>query len=104
MRNIRLLTAVVFVFALALGVIMVTTPQAVLKLGWSSGQLGLIGAFAPLGYALSCLVCGRFSRATGKHLLLFGVGLGICATTACYFLFARSPAWAVAARQAVPPR
>lgn len=95
MRNVRLLTGAIFFYAMAVGILMTTLPQAVLKLQWGSEQLGLIGGVGPLGYALGCLACGRFTRTAGKRLLLPGVTLGILTMAGGYFLFPRSISWAL---------
>ncbi|HEY3319563.1 MAG TPA: MFS transporter [Planctomycetota bacterium] len=81
MKHVWFITAVVFFYGLGNGVLLNATPQAVLHLQLSSSQLGLIGMGIPLGYALSCVLCGQlFAGVVGKRVLMAGTAIAICAS------------------------
>ncbi|MCZ7647733.1 MAG: MFS transporter [Planctomycetota bacterium] len=83
MRHLWFLTFVCGLYGVAIGVWSVATPQACLALGLTSEQLGIVGAGAAVGYALSCLLLGQLLRAVpGKYVLLGGVALALGAAFA----------------------
>ena len=74
MKNVRLLSLVAFTYALANGFVALATPQAGLLYGMSSGDIGLLGAGSPIGYALGCVGLGQlFRNLCGKRVILGGV-------------------------------
>jgi MFS family permease len=92
--HVRLLTASITFFGIAVGMLLTATPQAAMSLNWESRTIGLIGACTPLGYALGSLVCGRFSHTPSKRLLLIGVFMSLLTLIGCFFT--RTPALAAA--------
>ncbi|MCW8132568.1 MAG: MFS transporter [Planctomycetota bacterium] len=68
----------VFCFGAVNGLVCVAIPQDCLDKHIGSGDLGLIAAFLPLGYALGCFFLGRLlSGATGKHVVAGGLLLAL---------------------------
>ena len=74
MKQVWILTAVVALYGFGNGMMVTGAPQASIALHQPSDALGFIGAALPMGYALSCLLCGQlFRRIAGKYVLLSGV-------------------------------
>ena len=92
-----MITGVVALYGLANGLLLNATPQISLALNLSSRELGLIGAGIPMGYALSCLICGQiFARIPGKYVLL--CGLSVAAVSLIVMSTARGAGLCVAAQ------
>jgi predicted MFS family arabinose efflux permease len=73
-KHVWIITAVVMLFGLANGVMINAAPQLALALGFSSSDIGMVGAGLPLGYAASCLLFfWLHPRTPGKYVLLGGV-------------------------------
>ena len=80
MKNVWVLAGVVALYGIGNGLMVTATPQASIALHQSSKALGILGSCIPLGYAASCLLCGRlFQRIPAKYVLLGGVLAGITA-------------------------
>lgn len=83
MKHVLIITAVVVLYGIGNGLMVVGTPQLALHLGVSSRELGLLGIGSPLGYALSCLLLGRIShKVSSKAMLLCGALSGVLAIVA----------------------
>lgn len=81
MKPVWTITAVVALFGVAAGLIIVGVPQAALAAGLASGAVGLVGSSGPLGYAAGCLAFGRLpARLPARHVLLGGVTLTLLGT------------------------
>lgn len=77
MFPVWLMTLSVICYGAATGLVCVAIPQACLKAGIGSSELGIIGAVQPLGYAIACLAFGRiFRNIPGKYVVIGGIVVG----------------------------
>lgn len=61
-------------FGFSTGLVNSAAPQAARALLLSSSQLGFVGAGVPVGYALSCVLCGMFLNSFAvKRVMLCGI-------------------------------
>jgi len=74
LKNVWIVSAIVVLYGLGNGLLLIATPQAGLSLQLGSDHIGMIAAGLPIGYAISCLLCGRLFRAVpGKYVLMGGL-------------------------------
>ena len=80
LKHVWIITAVVAIYGIVNGFLINATPQICLALELNSGQLGMIGAGIPIGYAVSCLTFGRlFSGIPSKYVMFGGATTSLLA-------------------------
>jgi len=80
LANVLYLLFMSAAYAMSSGLLLVAAPQASLKFGAASQDLGIMGACSPIGYAGTCLLFGWiFEKYAGKWIVASGIVLGVVA-------------------------